>query len=384
MKSAFRLAFLGLALCVEAHAARHQDLNDLHSRITTLEKKLGQNEASRSEAADALRESEVAISNTMRRLRDLDRQEIDANADLAKLQEETAKARENIGLQRDLLGKLLYLRYLHGEQEYLKLLLDAENPDQAARNLRYLAYISKARAGMLKDMKGNLEELDKLVASTREKKAELDDILSKERLQKQELEKEKAQRKTVLAKVSMEIGRQRKEISRLKQDELRLKRLVERIGRQRPASAQIRNEKLPDASLDNSPFGKLRGKLSLPVKGVLTNRFGSPRLNGGLVWKGLFIRAATGTEVRAVAAGRVVFADWLRGFGNIIILDHGGGYMSLYGDNETLLKKVGDRVHGGDAIAEVGNSGGNAESGLYFELRDQGVPLDPMKWVTVK
>ncbi|MHB1099617.1 MAG: murein hydrolase activator EnvC family protein, partial [Burkholderiales bacterium] len=95
-------------------------------------------------------------------------------------------------------------------------------------------------------------------------------------------------------------------------------------------------------------------------------------------------RAATGQDVKVIAAGRVVFADWLRGFGNIIIVDHGDGYMSLYGDNETLLKKVGENVHGGDVIAEVGNSGGNAESGLYFELRNQGVPLDPMKWVTVK
>ena len=382
MKPAFRLALFGLAFCANAHAARHQDLTDLHSRITKLEQKLGQNEASRSEAADSLRESEVAISNTMRKLKDLDGREHDANESLAKLRMETEKARENIGLQQDLLGRLLYRRYLHGEQEYLKLLLDSENPDQAARNLRYLAYVSKARAEMLKNMKGNLAELDSLSESEREKKAELDDILSKERLQKQELEKEKAQRKTVLAKVSIEIGRQREEISRLKQDELRLKRLVERIGKK--PSSQMRNEKLPDASFDGSPFAKLKGRLSLPVRGVLANRFGAPRLNGGLVWKGIFIRAATGTEVKAIAAGRVVFADWLRGFGNIIILDHGGGYMSLYGDNETLLKKVGERVHGGDGIAEVGNSGGNAESGLYFELRDQGVPLDPLKWVTVK
>ncbi len=358
----------------------------MHSRISSLEKQLGRNEASRNEAADALRESEVAISNTMRRLRTLDGQERDANASLVRLQGETARVRDSIRLQQDLLGKLLYQRYLYGEQEYLKLLLDSQDPNQVARSLEYLTYISRARAAMLRNLRVNLKELDTLTASTRDKKNELDDILSKQRLQKQELEKEKAQRKAVLDRVSGEIGKQRKEISRLKRDEARLKRLVERIGKtaRRSSAGQIRNERLPDASLDSSPFAKLKGKLSLPVRGVLLNRFGASRMNGGLVWKGLFIRAATGQDVKVIAAGRVVFADWLRGFGNIIIVDHGDGYMSLYGDNETLLRKVGDNVHGGDVIAEVGNSGGNAESGLYFELRNQGVPLDPMKWVTVK
>ncbi len=384
MKPFFYLALGGLFFWTEADAARHQDLNELHSRISKLEKKLGQNEASRNEAADALKESEVAISNTIRKMRALDEKERETGASLQALQEQTGKVRKSIALQQQLLGNLLYQRYLNGEQEYLKLLLDSKDPDQAARNLTYLAYVSKARADMLKEMSRNLSELDSLVSSTREKKSELDDIISNQRRQKLELEKEKAQRKTVLARVSAEIGRQRKEISRLKQNELRLKRLVESIGRRRPKAGLARNESLPDASLDSNPFRELKGKLRLPVRGVIANRFGAPRLNGGLVWKGLFIRAATGEEVRAIAAGRVVFADWLRGFGNIIILDHGNGYMSLYADNETLLKKVGEKVHGGEGIAEVGNSGGNEESGLYFELRDQGVPLDPMKWVTVK
>jgi len=120
----------------------------------------------------------------------------------------------------------------------------------------------------------------------------------------------------------------------------------------------------------------------LPIKGELTNRFGSPREAGGLVWKGLFIRAEAGQTVRAIADGRVVFADWLRGFGNLLILDHGGGYMSLYGYNESLLKTVGEMIKSGDAIAEVGNTGGNLHSGLYFELRYQSKPLNPMSWLT--
>ena len=137
------------------------------------------------------------------------------------------------------------------------------------------------------------------------------------------------------------------------------------------------------ASRASKPFESLRGRLKLPVKGELTGRYGSPREDGAS-WKGVFIRAATGDTVRAVADGRVVFADWLRGFGNLLIVDHGDAYMSLYANNESLYKRVGDPIRGGEPVAAVGASGGNAESGLYFELRHEGRPLDPLDWVDIK
>ena len=130
-------------------------------------------------------------------------------------------------------------------------------------------------------------------------------------------------------------------------------------------------------------FAQLKGRLRLPTRGVVTNRFGGRRQEGS-TWKGLFIRAAADSEVKAIASGRVVFADWMRGFGNLMIVDHGGNYLSIYGNNDSLQKQVGDSVEGGDAIAAVGNSGGNPESGLYFELRFQGEPLDPLRWVNLK
>ena len=131
-------------------------------------------------------------------------------------------------------------------------------------------------------------------------------------------------------------------------------------------------------------FSSLRGHLNSPVRGELANRFGSPRADGGVTWKGLFIRAAGGESVKAIANGRVVFADWLRGFGNLMILDHGDSYMSLYGNNEAVHKRVGDVINAGETIATVGNSSGNSDTGLYFELRHQGKPFDPLNWVRIK
>ena len=140
-------------------------------------------------------------------------------------------------------------------------------------------------------------------------------------------------------------------------------------------------ESVADAGFAGRAFESLRGKLKLPARGELAGRFGTPREGGGVTWKGVFIKAESGQSVRAVADGRVVFADWLRGFGNLLILDHGNGYMSLYGNNESLLKSVGENTQSGENIASVGSTGGALESGVYFELRHEGKPFDPMKWI---
>jgi septal ring factor EnvC (AmiA/AmiB activator) len=146
--------------------------------------------------------------------------------------------------------------------------------------------------------------------------------------------------------------------------------------------ADIKSEGTPQATPAGS-FAHLKGELRLPARGLVSNRFGGARQEGG-TWKGLFIRANPGSEVKAIAGGRVVFAEWMRGFGNLMIVDHGSSYLSIYGNNDALLKQVGDTLRGGETIAAVGNSGGNPESGLYFELRHQGQPLDPLKWVNLK
>jgi septal ring factor EnvC (AmiA/AmiB activator) len=182
----------------------------------------------------------------------------------------------------------------------------------------------------------------------------------------------------------------------MQRNETRLTSLIEQLARivtrapppakprPVPGAERQRNERAPEPQPLAGAFAQLRGQLALPVRGELAGRFGSPRNDGGLTWKGLLLAARAGDAVKAVATGRVVYADWLRGFGNLLIIDHGAGYMSLYGYNETLLKRVGDDISGGDAVATVGNSGGGTESGLYFELRHQGKPFDPMTWIKAR
>lgn len=373
-----------LLLTGHAHAGKQDELDNLRKRIATMQHDLEKTSESKSEAADALRVSERAISDSNRELASISEQQRVADSRLAKLQTEAQRLSNSISGQQSRLGELLYRQYLDGQQDYLKLLLNNRDPNQAARDLTYYQYIARNRAAWLASMRGDLEALDEVSSSTREQREQLDRLRTEQMAQKKTLEQEQRARQQMLGKISQQLRQQRREIGRLQHNEQRLAQLVEKIAKMlaQPKSRSLfRNDDLPDDRFDGKPFGQLKGKLTLPVKGTVANRYGDTRPDSTVRWKGLFLRTSAGQSVKAVAAGRVVFADWLRGFGNLIILDHGKGYMSLYGNNETLYKQVGDVLRGGDTLASVGNSGGNEDSGLYFELRHESRPLDPLTWL---
>jgi len=368
-----------------AHASKQDDLENLRRRISSLQQELEKTSESKSEVADALRESERAISNSNRKLAELELQQHEARDTLGRLQSQSRQLEGDIQSQQVLLGKLLYQQYLGGKQEYLKLLLNNRDPNQTARDVQYYEYIARNRAIWLRTLRTNLEQLHTVADQTKEKSAEISVLQTAQNSQKRTLERDKLTHQKVLKKIALQLKQQRREIGRLQRDENRLAQLVEKLSRmlaQPKSKGLFSNNSLPDDRFDGSPFELLKGKLALPVKGEVSNKFGNTRPDSTVQWKGLFLRANANQPVKAVAAGRVVFADWLRGFGNLLILDHGKGYMSLYGNNETLYKQVGDVLRGGDVIAAVGNSGGNEESGLYFELRHEGQPMDPMKWIS--
>ena len=388
-------AVLGLAallLAAAAHGAGPaEDLKELRGRIQRLQKELTESEGSKAEAADALRESERAISATNRRLYDLAAEQRKLRGELNRIQADHNKLAASVRTHQDLLSRQLRQQYLTGASEPLRLMLSLRDPGEPARQLQYLTYVSRARAEQIAVLKTDLAELDALARQAQAREADLDRLQQEQARARVELEQERNKRQTVLAEVAREVARQRRELGTLTRNEERLSRLVQRLSkelaqRQRASRAparRLRNDAVPEAGVTGS-FHQLKGSLRLPVRGELANQFGSPRQGSGVAWKGVLIRARAGEEVRAVASGRVVFADWLRGFGNLLILDHGDGYLSLYAYNESLLKQVGERVGSGEPIGTVGSSGGSEETGLYFEIRYQGRPIDPLSWTALK
>ena len=412
-------------------AEKQADLGELRHRIEHLRKELSASEESRADAADRLRESERQISRLQREVNELGEQRTQIQKRLKALEQQSGELGSTLAQQQAQLERLLYRQYLRGTPDPLQSLLNGEDPNQMARDLHYFAAIAQARSELMGELRGNLERKKALAAEAKARAGELAEVEAEQQKRHAELQKQREQRKALHAQISEKVNAQRKEIGTLQQNEKRLTQLIDRLGKiiaaqaaaraaeaakaaraaeasrraaaeeaarqkkrgeeaparaatsEPPRSRPVEAENRYDPAPNDGSFARQRGQLRLPVRGQVAGRFGAAR-DGGGTWRGLFIRAASGSEVKAVAGGRVVFADWMRGFGNLLILDHGDGYLSIYGNNDSLLRQVGQSVRGGETIASVGNSGGNPESGLYFEIRHQGQPVDPMKWASLK
>lgn len=415
---AFLMAYSPLVNAIKNLEQPKQSLNDVKQRIEALKKELDDSKEAHKDAADALKESEVAISEANKKLFEINQQQQQNKKTLSQLKYDSISTNQALSQQQKLLSEQLYQQYIHGQQSYLQMILQKESPSEITRDIHYFSYIAKARAALINKMQGNLNKISKLndqTASALKEVAELKQIQIEE---KKALENQKQAKSKMVSSLSQQIATQRGEIKKLSRDEKRLSQLVERLAKiippttkkvrpkqdattksdstsqteikklpkeyvaniDKPSNKYVTNNTEPNAEFSSGSFAGLKGKLRLPVRGDLTNRFGSSREDSGISWKGLFIKANEGAEVKSVATGRVVFADWLRGFGNLVIIDHGDGYMSLYGNNQAVLKQVGDNVQAGDTIASVGNSGGNETNGLYYELRRQSRPFDPLIW----
>lgn len=405
--SPLRAALLLIAiLCSEAQAdpkteRPKQELSELQARIAELREELDESKEAHKDASDALKESEQAISLANRKLYEIQQKSQQQRAMLGKLKLDRSSVEKQVQRQQRLLGLQLYRQYVQGQPNHAQILLQQQDISVIARDLHYASLAARARADLISAMRNNLDTLDQLNAEAAAAAAEIAALQEAKERERQALQQQKRERSKVLASIAGQMQAQRGEIDKLKRDQSRLTKLIDRLARAaapKPAKRQsqntstgsnkpttiARNEALPSSRYDGSQFSSLRGKLNLPVRGEVSNRFGAARADSGVSWKGIFIRAAEGSEVKSVAKGQVVFADWLRGFGNLLIVDHGDGYMSLYGNNQSLLRQVGDEVKGGDTVAAVGNSGGNESNGLYYELRHRSQPLDPMSWSSVR
>ena len=388
--SLFCLSFATASPAAPAAAAKDKqdkqgELNELRGKIERLQRGLESVEANRSEAADALKASETAISDANRQLHQLGGDQRALSRELAELNQRVAATQNSIDAQRSLLDRLVLQQYREGGGDGLRLFLEGRDLNEVERQVHYLGYISRARLDLIRQLGDSLAALSALRGQVEGKRQQLAENEAVQLASRKELEKEKAARKRVLAALAGDITKNRKEIGRLRRDEDRLAKLVEQLGKlmtpkPNPRTGRTINE-AADKSMAGIAFSALRGKLKLPARGELINRYGGPREEAGITWKGLFIRATPGQPVNAVADGLVIYSKWVRGFGNLLVVDHGSDYMSVYGNTESILKEVGQNVRGGEQIALTGDSGGGGDSGVYFELRHQGNPFDPMRWI---
>lgn len=398
-----RYAVLAAAwLALAAHAAplaeKKAERKELQGRIDALRRDLSKSEESKASAADSLRATESAISHANRRLHALGATRGEVQAELADLDLQTRRLVRQTDAQQQQLARLLLRRYQRGDADALQLLIAGQDPNQTARDRHFLTLLSRAKADLIDSLRAAAAEKKQLTDAAREKSEKLAAIEAQQQSERAGLQAQRQQRQALLVQMAGRIKAQRREIDTLRRDEQRLVQLIDGLARlaaaKRPAKARTKAahagttdrhiERTPDPASAGGAFSALKGKLRLPVKGTVVGRFGTPRAEGGTSWKGIYIRAAEGAQVQAVAAGRVVFSDWLRGFGNLMILDHGDGFLSVYGNNESLLLEAGENASAGAAIATVGNSGGNPQSGLYFELRHQGQAFDPLKWASLR
>jgi murein hydrolase activator len=371
----------GLLLAVCSHAGedpvqKTAELRQLRQKIDALQAELRIGRQKKSRAEKQLQEVEEKVNGTRRALKKSELALEEVRHQLVDLNERRQQAAASVAHQSTELGREARVAYTMGRQQRVKLLLNQERPAVVGRMLVYFSYFSNARRAKIAALHTTLEELETLKSGIELKNQALLDLQKEQQEQGARLQAQQQQREAVLARLQQRLLSQGDELKHLRQDEKQLQALV--------YSLQELLSDIPADVSQQQPFKALKGRLRWPARGRLVTRFGSLRGNSGLKWQGVLIEAPEGGQVRAVSQGRVAFADWLRGFGLLLIIDHGDGYMTLYGHNQALYKEVGEWVDSGAVVATLGASGGQTEAGLYFEIRHNGQPVNPVGWCAGK
>lgn len=347
------------------------DLEKLQTEISELKRLLRNIQTERDSIHKQLEESETSIGKLQTQIRGIKQEQEKQEKKLKALKDERQSLNRASRRQKVQITRQIEQAYVHSRQNRIKLVLNQQDPEKISRGLAYFDYLNQARHQQLENYADTLDQLARIEPEIEAQNQAL--ASSRDRLERRHsnLRQEKSQRQSILAKLNSTISDKNAELRQLGKDRAELEKLLAAVGE------AIANMAVPS---NYSPFASQRGKLPWPVSGRSSNRYNAARDNGGPPWKGLNIRAQSGSVVKAIHHGRVVYADWLRGSGLLLILDHGDGYMSLYAHNESLLREIGDWVVSGDPIATVGNSGGQDRAGLYFEIRHNGKPQSPSRW----
>ncbi|HEX7964578.1 MAG TPA: peptidoglycan DD-metalloendopeptidase family protein [Gammaproteobacteria bacterium] len=366
-----------LALAAAAHgatdsAAKQKQLDALRARLSRVQ----QDQEAALQKRDALqvqlRQSERAIAAAQREYQDLDRQVDAAERQLADLERQKAARQAALDAQKRALAEQLQAAYREGQDSQLRLLLDAQDPETVGRLLAYYDYVNRARAARIGAVRKEIAALDEVDARIQDQLGSLKSLRDGRARMLAELQSRGKARRELLASLDAGIKSRGAEIARLKRDQQAMQSLVDSL---RKALGDV-----PPELMQGKRFASLKGRLLWPVAGKVLDRYGEPRAGGHLRWDGDLIAAPLGTPVRAVSQGRVVYADWMPHFGLLVILDHGDGYLSIYAHNQNAARQVGDFVKAGETIAALGDTGGEDQPALYFELRHGNDTLDPRRW----
>jgi murein hydrolase activator len=353
-----------------AHGKTEAELRALREKIDRITQQVSRDALERDRLSGNLRAAELSLGRARGELDHANRQYADRSARRAALAQERLQQQQALVTERAALAGQLRVAYMIGRQEPLKLLLNQQDPLHSGRLFAYYGYFGRARADQIVQIQAHVQRLDDLDQQLQLQQAELATLKAAQQQQTQQLERSRNDRQQVLANLTAAARTREQSLARLKSQQADLEGLLRELNR------SLKSVAPPDNA---TAFGRSRGALPWPVAGRLTAQFGDTRASG-VKWEGVVIATERDAPVRAVSAGRVVYADWLPGMGLLLILDHGEGYMSLYGHNDRLLKAAGESVGAGEAIAAAGDTGGRAAPELYFEIRRGGKPVNPAPW----
>ena len=375
------LLFLVLTVFVSAQAQeregelakiKEQELEDVRERISSLKKSMDESAAVRDRVTAELQEAEIEISEKRIRLAELERERDYSARRKAELDTKLANREAELDEESRELAEQVRAAYMSGSQERIKLLLNQRDPATLGRLMAYYGYLNEYRSANIDAVTAAIQELAELRSDVAAEEARIAELARERYAELTRLNEAQERRKGLLGQLREKIADEGAEVERLAAQEKDLARLITEL-----------TSILSDYPITSEePFSQHKGRLTWPVAGRLVHDFGQPRVSDRVKWNGVVLAAPRGREVRAIYHGRVVFADWLAGLGLLVIVNHGEDYMTLYGYNETILKNAGDWVAPGDVIATVGDSGGQNQSALYFEVRRGTQPLNPRQWVT--
>jgi septal ring factor EnvC (AmiA/AmiB activator) len=345
------------------------DLQAIKAEIERVAGQVSRDQVERDKLARELRTAELSVNDVRTGLERVRKERAERSEKRAALAEEKRQRQADLGRERESLAGQLRAAYLIGSEEPLKLLLNQKDPARAGRMFAYYSYFGRARADQITRISANLARIDQLDGEVAAEDQQLAALEGQRRAELARLDDARARRGMVLASLQTESRSRAQSLERLKRQQSGLEKLLRELKRAM--------DRFPADT--STAFARLRGKLAWPVAGRLVARFGDIR-TGGVKWDGVLVATERGAPVRAIYQGRVVYADYLPGLGLLTIIDHGDGYLSLYGHNDHLYKAAGERVSAGEPVAAAGDSGGRDRPELYFEIRKGGRPVDPRPW----